>query len=102
MEVAIYRIAQEALTNVIHHAQARHCVLRLVLESEMVQFDSGDNGRGIPAGHRIGAGLHTMHERADELGGSCTIIPGSRCGTLIRVRLPRFLEKPAIGPGVGE
>jgi signal transduction histidine kinase len=88
IEVAIYRIAQEALTNVARHAQAQRCLLRLVLDAGEVQFDIDDDGKGIPVGHRIGVGLHTMHERASELRGSCMITRGTLGGTLIQVRLP--------------
>jgi signal transduction histidine kinase len=93
VEVAVYRIAQEALTNVARHAQAQHCLFRLCINSEALHLDISDDGQGIPAVHRIGVGLHTMHERARELGGSCTITPGSPSGTLIQVSLPRLLEK---------
>ncbi len=88
VEVAVYRIAQEALTNVARHAQAQHCLLWLALDTEAVHMHIADDGQGIPAGHRIGAGLHTMHERASELGGSCTITQGSFGGTTIQVELP--------------
>ena len=89
VEVATYRIVQEALTNVARHAQALHCFLRLAIDAETVQLTISDDGQGIPAGHRIGVGLHAMHERASELGGSCTITPGPSGGTAIQVRLPR-------------
>jgi signal transduction histidine kinase len=95
VEVAAYRIAQEALTNVVHHAGAQHCLLHLCLDAKAVHLDISDDGQGIPTGHRSGVGLHAMHERASELGGSCTITPGSPSGTLIQVSLPRLLEKQA-------
>ncbi len=95
VEVAAYRIAQEALTNVARHAGAQHCLLQLSIDAEALQLDISDDGQGIPVSHRIGVGLHTMHERASELGGGCTITPGSSGGTTIRVRLPRLLEKEA-------
>jgi signal transduction histidine kinase len=88
VEVAIYRIAQEALTNVARHAQAQHCLLHLSIDAGVLQLDISDDGQGIPAGHRIGVGLHTMHERASELGGSCTITRGTSGGTTIQARFP--------------
>jgi signal transduction histidine kinase len=88
VEVAIYRIAQEALTNVVRHAQAQHCLLRLSIDTEALHLDISDDGQGIPTVHHIGIGLHAMHERASELGGHCTITPGPSRGTVICVRLP--------------
>jgi signal transduction histidine kinase len=88
VEVAVYRIAQEALTNVARHARAQHCLLRLALDDEAVHLTISDDGQGIPSGHRIGVGLHAMHERASELGGSCTVAQNPTGGTTIQVRVP--------------
>ncbi len=96
VEVAAYRIAQEALTNVARHAHAQHCLLRLALDTEAVQLTISDDGQGIPVGHRIGVGLYTMHERASELGGSCTITCGSSRDTTIQVRLPLTAARDAL------
>ena len=104
VEVAVYRIAQEALTNVARHAGVQHCLLRLAIDAEALHMDISDDGQGIRAGHRIGVGLHGMHERASELGGSCTIAASNSGGTLIQVRLPLvavsgMLPTPAQEPG---
>jgi signal transduction histidine kinase len=88
VEVATYRIAQEALTNVVRHAQAQHCLLHLCIDHDALYLDVSDDGQGIPARYRIGVGLHAMRERASELGGSCTIIRDTSGGTTIQVRLP--------------
>jgi signal transduction histidine kinase len=93
VEVAVYRIVQEALTNVARHARAQRCLLRLAMDAEAVQLTISDDGQGILAGHRIGVGLHAMHERASELGGSCTIAQEPSGGTTIQVRLPRVPAK---------
>lgn len=93
VEVAVYRVAQEALSNIARHAEARHGLLQLSIDAETLHLTITDDGKGIPAGHHIGVGLHSMHERASELGGSCTFTAGSAGGTLIQVRLPRLLEK---------
>jgi signal transduction histidine kinase len=98
VEVAAYRIAQEALTNVARHAQALHCSLRLAIDAEAVQLTISDDGQGIPAGHRIGVGLHAMHERASELGGSCTIIAGASFGTRVQVAFPLGAAKHSATP----
>ncbi|GAC1347286.1 MAG: hypothetical protein NVSMB27_12390 [Ktedonobacteraceae bacterium] len=96
VEVAAYRIAQEALTNVARHAQAQRCLLQLSSNAETLHLDITDDGKGLPVGHRIGVGLHTMHERASELGGSCTVIRGSSGGTTIQARLPLGAAKHAL------
>jgi signal transduction histidine kinase len=98
VEVAVYRIAQEALTNVARHARAQHCLLRLAIDVETLHLDITDDGQGIPAGHRIGVGLHAMHERATELGGNCTISRSSSGGTKIQVSLPLSQEKDTTLP----
>jgi signal transduction histidine kinase len=87
VEVAAYRIALEALTNIIRHAQAGHCAISLSVSNGLC-LDIRDDGRGLPDGYRAGVGLHSMRERADELGGSCQIasVPGG--GTSVMVWLP--------------
>ena len=94
VEVAVYRISQEALVNVARHAAAKHCQLRLSIKADTLCLDISDDGKGIPASHNIGVGLHAMHERASELGGSCLVTQDASGGTLIQARLPlkRALE----------
>ena len=72
VEVAAYRIALEALTNVMHHAQAQRCWLHLRVDDGL-QLEIEDDGRGIAPGVRHGVGLTSMLERAAELGGTCTV-----------------------------
>jgi two-component system, NarL family, sensor kinase len=87
VEVAAYRIALEALTNVVRHAQARTCHIILTVTGELV-LDIEDDGRGLPASLKAGIGLLSMRERAAELGGTCVIEAGSEGGTRVRARLP--------------
>jgi len=87
VEVACFRIAQEALTNVVRHAQARSCVITLALEDALC-LEVIDDGCGVPAEHRAGVGLTSMRERAAELGGTCVIEPAPGAGTRIYARLP--------------
>jgi signal transduction histidine kinase len=87
VEVAIYRIAQEALTNVARHARARDCVVRLAV-NEDVALEIVDDGVGIPEERAAGVGLSSMRERASELGGSCVVEKVPEGGTRVLVRLP--------------
>ena len=87
VEVAVYRIAQEALTNVVRHAQAKTCVVGLAV-NEGVALDIFDDGVGIPDRHAAGVGLSSMRERAAELGGTCVIEPALEGGTRVSVGLP--------------
>jgi signal transduction histidine kinase len=93
VEVAVYRIIQEALTNVARHAQAHSCVVRLALDEE-VGLEIIDDGVGIPKERGAGVGLTSMHERASELGGSCIVEPVPKGGTQVLVRLPLPKESP--------
>jgi two-component system, NarL family, sensor kinase len=87
VEVGVYRIAQEALTNVARHARARTCVVRLSI-NDGVALEIIDDGVGIPAERNAGVGLASMRERASELGGTCLIQSVSGGGTRVLVRLP--------------
>jgi signal transduction histidine kinase len=88
VEVAVYRITQEALTNVVRHAQAKSCIVRLAVMKEDVTLDILDDGAGIPAEPTAGVGLSSMRERAAELGGSCVVESVPKGGTRVLVRLP--------------
>ena len=88
VEVALYRIAQEAMTNITRHAQAHNCTVCLRLEAGGISLLISDDGQGLPSTHRIGIGLHAMHERAAELGGTCEIEPREAGGTIVRTFLP--------------
>ncbi|MGP4027722.1 histidine kinase [Actinomadura sp. 3N407] len=86
-EVAAYRIVQEALTNVHRHARAGCAVVRLHLNGDL-HVSVNDDGVGLPSQVRSGIGMSSMRERAAELGGSCTVGPGPKGGTLVRAKLP--------------
>ena len=90
VEVAVYRIVTEALTNVVRHAEAATCWLRIEAR-DVVEIDVVDDGVGLPAGPPSGVGLAAMRERAAELGGSVTVSPNPPHGTRLHVRLPAVL-----------
>jgi signal transduction histidine kinase len=94
LEVCVYRIVQEALTNVAKHARASTCFVRLVRHNEHLQLTIEDDGRGIDpqlarAGDaRRGLGLIGMRERAAGLLGTFAIENRIEGGTRVVVRLP--------------
>jgi signal transduction histidine kinase len=89
-EVAVYRIAQEALTNVVRHACARTCLVRVTADDHAVMLEVIDDGRGVTSVQgSAGVGLASMRERAAEMGGECRVEPGPDGGTWVVARLPR-------------
>jgi two-component system NarL family sensor kinase len=87
VEVAAYSIIREALTNVLHHAGASRCLVRL-RASETLDVEISDNGTGLQDGHPVGVGLVSMRERAEELGGTLLIDSAPGGGTRVLARLP--------------
>lgn len=87
VEVAAYYIVIEAVNNVIRHAKAQHCRVQLSLVP-LLTIRILDDGTGLPEQHRAGVGLHSMRERAAELGGMCTILPVPGGGTEVHAYLP--------------
>ena len=90
VEVAAYRITQEALTNVIRHAEARNCHVHLRLDAAagLLHLEVQDDGKGMLRQRRAGVGLNSMRERAEELGGTFTITSVPAGGTLLAVSMP--------------
>jgi len=98
VEVAAYRITQEALTNVIRHADAHTCHVRLSLDKSagLLCLEVQDDGRGVLMKRRAGVGLNSMRERAEELGGTLTIRRVSTGGTLLAASLPCRLDQTSV------
>jgi len=92
----LYRIAQEAVTNIVRHAQARSVRCVLFLDQEGVTMEIQDDGRGfdMAAQPRRGLGLVGMAERARLLGGSAAVESEPGRGTLVRVHLPTETAVP--------
>jgi signal transduction histidine kinase len=93
VEVAAYRIAMEAITNVVRHARASRCVVTVSV-SRVLELTVTDNGAGARADARPGVGLASMRERADELGGSCTMTGRVDGGTIVHAVIPLTTQVP--------
>ncbi|MEX2247761.1 MAG: GAF domain-containing protein [Dehalococcoidia bacterium] len=87
---ALYRIAQEALHNIVKHAQAAHVEVSLATDGAMLTLRVTDDGRGFdPDGSFPGhVGLHSMRERTARLGGEITIESTPGRGTRLTVTIP--------------
>jgi len=90
VEQALYRVAQEALENVVHHARAHRLRVTLAREGEALILEIHDDGRGLaekePAEER-GYGLRGMRERAELVGADLTVASAPEHGTTIRMRV---------------
>lgn len=86
VELAAFRIADEALTNVVRHAHAQHCTVRLGTDGAF-HLAVSDDGHGIGSGRDGGVGLASMRDRAERLGGTFTVT-SLRPGTEVCVELP--------------
>ncbi|MBT3364020.1 MAG: GAF domain-containing protein [Chloroflexi bacterium] len=95
IETMLFRILQEALTNIIKHAKASYVVLRLHFVSSVIIMSIEDNGEGFDVQNTLSAeesrqnlGLHGMSERATLLKGKLTINSTLGQGTTIQVEVP--------------
>jgi two-component system sensor histidine kinase UhpB len=87
--LALYRAAQEALTNVQRHAQAQDVWLQLARQDKAVSLTVGDNGVGAPVDAELaGFGLRGMQERAAQLGGELALESRPDGGAQLFLRLP--------------
>lgn len=101
-EAAVYRIVQEALTNVVRHADASACDIRLEKDGGILHVRIADNGRGMPAHVAPGIGMRSIRERAEELGGTFELESVAGSGTSLHVTLPieeRRMEDDRNGDG---
>ena len=96
--IALFRIAQESLTNVAKHAQASTATVSLVIDSGRLVLEIADDGVGIAPdwNRKEGSfGLIGMRERAIAIGGELEVLPGDGSGSRIRVEVPLATKKPA-------
>jgi signal transduction histidine kinase len=104
LESTIYRVIQEALTNVSRHAQATQAVVRVAEHDGVVEASVTDDGRGLPEADRLGPrgdgleggfGMGGMRERAELVGGELEFGPGPGKGTVVRLTVP-LAGRPAV------
>jgi two-component system sensor histidine kinase UhpB len=88
-ELVVYRVAQEALTNVARHSGVATANLELAHRDEVLTLIVTDTGRGLPQGHQPGTGIRGMSERAALIGATLTIEDaGGRGGVRVRLEVP--------------
>ncbi|MEV5411861.1 sensor histidine kinase [Thermopolyspora sp. NPDC052614] len=104
VEVALFRVAQEALANVAKHAGAARAGLTLSYLDDVVLLDVRDDGVGFDPGHAPaeGFGLVSMRERVREVGGTLEIESGSGQGTAVAVCVPAAGDGRTGGGGEAE
>lgn len=93
MEIAIFRMVQECLTNIHRHSGSSSCSIKIVRDADRLRVEVKDSGRGIPKSKQLtlvssgGVGLRGMQERIRQLGGTLEI-KSSPNGTVIAATLP--------------
>lgn len=88
-ELVVYRVAQEALTNVARHSGVATAKLELTHGADVLTLTVSDTGRGLPHGHQPGTGIRGMSERAALIGAALTIEDaGGRGGVRVRLEVP--------------
>lgn len=90
-----YRVAQEALSNVVRHSAASNCWITVDIDEEVLQLRIRDNGKGLPdaTAPRTGSGLLGMTERLEMIGGQLSLVGAAGHGVQVDARLP--LDKTA-------
>ena len=89
VELAVYRVAQESLTNVMRHADADEVLMALQQVDGALRLVVRDDGRGLPDGDgQAGAGIAGMSERALHVGGRVTVASSPGAGTEVRLDIP--------------
>jgi signal transduction histidine kinase len=108
MEIAVFRMVQECLTNVHRHSNSSTAEVRIVHEAGLVRVEIKDAGKGIPAEKQLvlnssqqsGVGFRGMRERIKQLGGDLEIQSGGQ-GTIVRATMPVGKLPGANANGIG-
>jgi len=97
ISLCLYRIVQEALSNIVRHSGATSASITLSGNSEHIALQVADCGKGfLPDPAREGLGLVSMRERVRHLGGRLELGSSPNLGTTIRVRIPLHASHPAM------
>jgi signal transduction histidine kinase len=88
VEVALYRVVQEAVTNVVNHAAATRARIAVAVCGDEVRLDVTDNGAGGARPRAGGVGLAGMRDRVEEIGGTLRLSSRTGAGTTVAVTLP--------------
>jgi signal transduction histidine kinase len=89
--IALFRIAQEAFTNILKHSAAKSVDITLNMDSDAIIMQISDDGKGIPAGRLTATGSHgmaSMRHRVRALGGRLDVRSAASGGTVLLVRIP--------------
>ncbi|HEX3519614.1 MAG TPA: ATP-binding protein [Solirubrobacteraceae bacterium] len=106
LESTVYRIVQEALTNVSRHAEATSAVISVTVRDGVLRASVTDDGKGMPDSGRLGPrgdgleggfGMGGMRERAELIGGELEFAPAPGKGTTVRLTVP-LAGRPAASP----
>jgi signal transduction histidine kinase len=95
VEIAVFRVAQECLTNIHKHSKSETAIVRLCQCQEKMIVEVADHGKGMPpeivrnseSGRHWGVGLRGMRERVKTMGGEMSIA-SDKSGTCVRVTIP--------------
>ncbi len=94
IDLSAYRIIQESLTNVLKHARASQAEVTLRYDSDELQIEVRDDGRGSSTSDGLGHGLVGVRERVKIYGGEMSAGTATRGGFVLRARLPVGDERP--------
>ena len=90
-ELVLFRIAQEALNNIVKHSRATIITIGLHYDSNILNFDINDNGKGFSIGRKNyehSNGIININKRAIMLNGKCTIQSCPGKGTTVKIAIP--------------
>ena len=87
-ELVVFRLLQEALNNVVRHAQARKINLVLEYDEGWLQITLADNGIGFRREEARGMGLQSMQRRLELLSGEMQILTEEQQGTTLKIKIP--------------